>query len=323
MGACARVKRTAVVLLNLGGPSSPKEIKPFLFSLFYDVLRVPNPFRYGLAQAIAQWRLPKAQRLYARLGGASPLLKNTQDQATALEATLGKGFRVFVAMRHAAPLTTETVRAVKAYAPQAIVLLPLYPHYSATTTGSSLKEWGRIAQKQGLSTPPRVIPCYPAEDGFLEALKERTLPAYQEAQKQGVPRLLMTAHSLPERVIQQGDPYQRQVERTAQKFLEKLKIAGLESVLCYQSRIGPLKWIGPSTQDEIITAARAKRPLVIVPISFVSEHVETLVELDILYRDLALQEGCPAYFRVKTVQTHPSFIEGLATLVKKETRDAF
>lgn len=309
------MKKTAVVLLNLGGPSTQEEIRSFLFSLFYDpsILTFPNPFRYFLASLLARRRLKEAQHIYSCLGGGSPLLKNTNAQALALETELGKGFRVFVAMRHASPLSDETVYNVKAYAPDEVVLLPLYPQYSTTTTQSSFRAWAKAAQGWKIKT--HFVHSYPQEEGFLVAMKELVLPHYWEAQKKGKPRVLMMAHGLPEKIIKKGDPYQRHVEETAKSLIEKLGVYPLDSVLCYQSRVGPLKWIGPYADEEIVKSAKENRPLVVIPLSFVSEHSETLVELDITYRDLALREGCPAYHRVETVQTHPLFIKGLARLV--------
>lgn len=312
------MKKTAIVLLNLGGPRSLKEVKPFLFSLFYDpaIISLPNPFRYVLSQFLARKRLKEAQHIYSLLGGGSPLFENTKAQATALASHLGQEYRVFVAMRHAAPLTHESVEDVKAYGPDEVVLLPLYPQYSTTTTESSFKAWKEATK--GWNVPTSFISFYPTENGFIEALKDLTLQGYREAKKHGQPRILMTAHGLPEKIIRKGDPYQRQVEETVEALVRKLKIPSLDYVLCYQSRVGPLKWIGPYTDEEILAASRKKTPIVIVPLSFVSEHSETLVELDITYRELALQEGCPFYKRVNTVQTHPAFIQGLVNLVEKK-----
>jgi len=312
--------KKAVVLLNLGGPLSEEGIRPFLFNLFYDpaILTLPNPFRYCLAHLITRGRLKKAREIYAYMGGGSPLLRHTKAQAMALEKELGKDTKVFVAMRYAQPFIHETVKEVKAYKPDEILLLPLYPQFSTTTTGSSFKEWKRVTK--GLDIPTRFVGSYPVNDGFTSALKELALPHYSDALQKGIPRLLLTAHGLPEKNIRKGDPYQTQVEQTAKKFLEKLALPEVDSVLCYQSRLGPLKWIGPYIEDEIMKTGQEKRPLVIVPISFVSEHSETLVELDIVYRELALRKGCSSYHRVETVQTHPSFIKGLAHLVKGDTK---
>jgi ferrochelatase len=168
-----------------------------------------------------------------------------------------------------------------------------------------------------LRWPTTFVPSYPSQKGFVEAIAELTSPLYEKAKQFGVPRVLLTAHGLPEKIIKKGDPYQKQVETTARDFVEKMGLPKKETVLCYQSRVGPLRWIGPSLEEEVIKASQEKRPLVVVPISFVSEHSETLVELDITTQNLALEKGCPAYFRVKTVQTHPLFIQGLAFLVKR------
>lgn len=308
------MKKIAVVLFNLGGPICEKDIPSFLFSLFYDpaILSLPNPIRYLLAKVITKARLPKAKAIYAQLGGGSPLLQNTHDQALALEKELGEGYRVFVVMRHAPPFAASVFKDVKAYAPDELVLLPLYPQYSTTTTESAFNVWERVTKEWNVST--KFILSYPTQDGFLKALRDLTLPLYKKAQHYGSPQILFTAHGLPERTIRKGDPYQRQVEETAAELAERLSLK--EMILCYQSRVGPLKWIGPSLEEEIIKASRHKRPLVLVPLSFVSEHSETLVELDITLRNLALKEGCPAYERVPTVHTHPLFIQGLASLVK-------
>ena len=309
------MKKTAVVIFNLGGPSSPEEIKPFLFNLFYDpaILTIPNPFRYLLAKVISHKRFKKTKEIYSFLGGRSPLLKNTQTQALALERELGSAYKVFVAMRYASPLIEEVWRKVETFSPREIVLLPLYPQFSTTTTGSSLKEWKKASK--GKSLPTYAIPFYPAEKGFLCALKERIKFHYEKARKAGHPKILLTAHGLPEKLIKKGDPYQKQVEETVSSLVNILGITNLDYVLCYQSRVGPLKWTEPSLEEQVLKASQEKRPLVVVPISFVSEHSETLVELDILYRNKACENGCPSYHRVETVQTHPLFIKGLANLI--------
>ena len=309
------MKKTAVVLFNLGGPSSQEEIGSFLFNLFYDpaILTLPNPFRYLLAKIIAKKRLKKAKGIYSLLGGGSPLLKNTQVQALALERELGQDYKVFVGMRYAPPLIEDVWRKVKAFSPREIILLPLYPQFSTATTGSSLKAWKKISKDNSL--PTHVIPFYPTENGFLGALKERTLFHYHKAKEAGHPKVLLTAHGLPEKFIQKGDPYQKQVEETASSLVNALEITDLDYTLCYQSRVGPLKWTEPSLDEQILKASQERRSLVVVPISFVSEHSETLVELDILYRNEAYEKGCPSYHRVETVQTHPLFIKGLANLI--------
>ena len=301
-------KQTAVVLLNVGGPASLEDVYPFLASFFSDpeILNIPSPFRYVLAHIFARARLKKAKHIYGLLGGGSPLLPQTLSQAKALQKELGKGYKVFVAMRHAAPFIKEVSQKIAKGSFKKTILLPLCPHYSLTTTGSFFQMWGEDSAIR--------IPYYPTLPGFLEATTELTLPCYKKASKVGVPRVLFTAHGLPEKNIRRGDPYQKQIEETANALRKKMGFPDI--TVCYQSKVGFLRWIGPSLEEEIIRAGEEKRPLVVVPISFVSEHSETLVELDIDMKALALNSGCPQYERVQTVQTHPFFIKGVASLVR-------
>lgn len=310
------MKTTAVVLMNLGGPNGPDEIRPFLYSLFSDpaIIGLPQPLRWLVARLISSRRTREATKIYSYLGGQSPLLKNTEAQREALQDKLGDECKVFIAMRHAFPKTEDAVREVEAYGPDEIVLLPLYPQLSTTTTSSSFKEWYRC---YGRETPTREVCCYPKAPAFVGGYVELIRESYDRANIITKPRLLLTAHGLPEKTIARGDPYQYQVEQTAQAIIKELNIDNLDAVVCYQSRVGPMKWIEPSTEQEIIKASKEGKPLVVAPISFVSEHSETLVELDIEYKELALQNGCPTYERVPAVGTHPSYIEALAELVKE------
>jgi protoporphyrin/coproporphyrin ferrochelatase len=312
--------KIAVVLFNLGGPDSPEAVQPFLFNLFSDpaIIGLPNPLRWLIAKLISKRRAPHAREIYAQIGGSSPLLANTQAQARALQSALADlgEVRCFTAMRYWHPLTEGAVAAVKKFGPERIVLLPLYPQFSTTTTGSSKKAWDAVAQKQGLTAPTSSACCYPVQPGFVAAVAELTGKRHAEAAKHGKPRVLFSAHGLPKKIVAAGDPYQVQVEKTAQAVIAKLGIADLDSVVCYQSRVGPLEWIGPATEDEIARAGRDKVPLVVVPVAFVSEHSETLVELDIEYREKAAHDGVPHYERVPTVSTHPAFIAGLADIVR-------
>jgi protoporphyrin/coproporphyrin ferrochelatase len=312
------VTKTAIILFNLGGPDSAASVRPFLFNLFNDpaIIAVPQPLRFLLAKFIAARREKVAAGMYAELGGGSPLLPNTQAQAAALTAALNDpGARVFIAMRYWHPLTEATVREVKAFAPDRIVLLPLYPQFSTTTTGSSVRAWTRAAHAAGLQAPTATICCYETETGFIDAVVELLRPSLRAAAQGGAPRVLFSAHGLPKKIVTGGDPYQWQVEQTAAAIVAKLDQPGLDWRVTYQSRVGPLEWIGPYTEDEIERAGAEKKPLVIVPIAFVSEHSETLVELDIAYRKLAQDSGVPRYERVATVGTHPAFIAALARLV--------
>ena len=312
--------RVAVVLMNLGGPDSLAAVEPFLFNLFSDpaIIRVPGFLRLPLGRLLARRRARTAREIYRHLGGKSPLLANTQAQARALEAVLGSGHRCFVAMRYWHPMSAQTARQVAEWEPEEIVCLPLYPQFSTTTTASSLTAWQIAASQHGLSRPTRTISCYPCEPGLVEAIAGLVGPVLDAVSMGGSqPRLLLTAHGLPKRIVRAGDPYSTQVEQTASAVVAALSRPGLDWRVCYQSRVGPLEWIGPATDDEIARAGRDKVPVVVAPISFVSEHSETLVELDLDYRRLAEGAGVVGYHRVATVGVEPAFIRSLAMLVNR------
>lgn len=305
--------KTAIVLFNLGGPDSPQAVEPFLFNLFNDpaIIGLPNPLRWLVAKLVSRRRAPIAREIYGNIGGRSPLVPETEKQAAALEAALGGDHRCFIAMRYWRPFTHEAVEAVKAWGADQVVLLPLYPQFSTTTSRSSLRLWKSEARRLGLDIPTRIVCCYPTEAGMIQAMAELVAKGLAEAG--GGARVLFSAHGLPKKVVDRGDPYPLHVMQTAE---EVAKAAGLADwTVCYQSRVGPLEWIGPSTEDELERAGRDGVPVVVVPIAFVSEHSETLVELDIEYRHRASELGIPAYVRVPTVSHHPAFIGGLAGLV--------
>jgi ferrochelatase len=314
------MSRIAVILFNLGGPDGPDAVRPFLRNLFSDpaILRVPSILRRPLAAGIAGRRAVAAREIYAKLGGGSPLLANTVAQARALEEALADlgAVRAFPCMRYWHPRADAVAREVKSFAPERLVLLPLYPQFSTTTTASSAADWQASAKRAGIAVPTSAVCCYPTEPGFIAALAEGIRGALDALDASKRPRLLLTAHGLPERVIAAGDPYQRQVEETAAAVLRKLAMPGLDARVCYQSRVGPLRWIGPATDEEIRRAGAERRALAVAPIAFVSEHSETLVELDMEYAHLARESGVPAYRRAPTVSTAPLFIEGLAALVR-------
>ncbi len=310
--------RRAIVLMNLGGPDSPQAVRPFLINLFSDpaIISLPLPLRWLLARLIAWRRAETARDIYDHLGGGSPLLANTEEQARVIESVLGRDTRCFIAMRYWHPLTPETVAAVKAWQPDEVVCLPLYPQFSTTTTASSLAAWRREAIRQGLDCPMHAVPPYPTAPGFIAALAGLIEPVLEEAEKSHKIRLLLSAHGLPLKIVRAGDPYPEQIEQTAAAVVAALYRPGLDSVVCYQSRVGPLAWLGPATDDEIRRAGAEGVALVVAPISFVSEHSETLVELDRDYRRLAEACGVPAYHRVPTVSTDPRFIAALVALVE-------
>lgn len=326
--------KTAIVLFNLGGPDRPEAVEPFLRNLFSDpaILRVPNFLRPFLAWLIARRRAPTAQKIYEALGGGSPILANTNAQARALEAALdanasesGETSRCFVAMRYWHPFSDETAREVAAWKPDRIVLLPLYPQFSTTTTASSLADWHRAAAASGLAAPTHTVCCYPGEAGFIDAIADLATEPLARARAKGRLRLLFSAHGLPLKIVKAGDPYPDHVGETARAIAARLGVdVGVgddrdeESYeICFQSRVGPVEWLGPYTDETIAREAGAGHAIVLVPLAFVSEHSETLVELDIEYRHLAETHGAAAYERVATVGAHPAFIAGLANLVRR------
>ena len=310
--------RRAIVLMNLGGPDSLDAVVPFLVNLFNDraIIDLPLVLRWPLARLIARRRASVARDIYDHLGGASPLLANTRAQARALQAVLGEGNRCFVAMRYWHPLTEETAAEIKVWRPEEIVCLPLYPQYSTTTTGSSVAVWQKAAVRYDFFCPTRVVAPYPTAPGFIAALAGLIGPVLVEAEKSHKARVLLAAHGLPLKIVRSGDPYPQQIEQTAAAVIAALDRPGLDVVVCYQSRVGPLAWLGPATDDEIRRAGKDGVALVVAPISFVSEHSETLVELDRDYRRLAESVGVRSYYRVPTVGTDPRFIAALASLVE-------
>ncbi|WP_168464019.1 ferrochelatase [Wolbachia endosymbiont of Ctenocephalides felis wCfeT] len=329
--------KKAVILLNLGGPDSLDAIRPFLFNLFCDkrIINLPNPFRFLLAKLISSKREKTAREIYKRIGGKSPILENTKAQAEALEQeinklchqsslTLGsrnknlapvscveKFTKVFVCMRYWHLFASEVVESVKQLDPEEVILLPLYPQYSTTTTLSSIENWQKHARKHGLKCSTKIINHYYDNKNFIAAHASLIAKHYKLASKIDKPRVLFSAHSLPLSVIKKGDPYAKQVEKSAELIVKKLAIKDLDWSICYQSKIGPVKWLEPSTESELLRAKMDDVPVVLSPISFVSEHSETLVELDIEYKAI-IKDGY--YFRVPTLRTDPLFIKCLADL---------
>ncbi len=311
-------RRIAIVLFNLGGPDDQATVKPFLFNLFNDpaIIGLPGIVRTPLARLISSRREKTAQANYALMGGGSPLLPETRRQAEALEAALGARLpddevRAFIAMRYWNPLTEQTAAEVAAFGPDEIVLLPLYPQYSTTTSASSLKLWNAVYAGSGDS---RTVCCYPEAYGWIDAQAAAVAAKLDEAGDQPV-RVLFSAHGIPEKLVSgKGDPYQEQVESTVAAVVARLAELGrtIDHAICYQSRVGPLKWLGPSTPEALEQTARDGKGAVVAPVAFVSEHVETLVELDIEYRELAHQLGVSPYLRAPTVSTASPFIDALA-----------
>ena len=317
-------RKVAVVLCNLGAPDKPSAVGPFLLNLFSDpaILRVPPFVRWFLARVIARARRRPATENYALLSGSSPLVNLTGAQAVALQASLPDlQVRCFVAMRYWHPFTNAAAAAVRAWQPDDVVFLPLYPQYSTTTTGSSLTAWREAAAAAGLVAATRAICCYPTDRGYVASLVALLRKTYAQA-RVSIPagtglRVLFSAHGLPELIIRSGDPYQWQVEQTVASLLTAWEEPDVDWVICYQSRATPQRWIEPSTIAEIERAARDGVGIVLVPVAFVSEHSETLVELDIEYRHLADRLGVAGYFRVPAQNAMPEFVAALAGLVRR------
>ena len=283
--------KKAVILFNLGGPDKLENVEPFLFNLFYDpaILNLPTFLRFPLAKLIANRRAPTAKKIYKELGGSSPILKLTMQQANDLELKLNKNdslfdYKCFVVMRCWHPRAENVIKEVINYNPDEIILMPLYPQYSAATSGSSIKEWNDICIKNNFNVKTNTICCYPTDESFIEAHKNEILKKIENLNNF---KLIFSAHGLPEKNIKDGDPYQWQVEQSVNKIVKLLDIKDLDWILSYQSRVGPLKWIGPSTENIIVENSKLGKHIVLVPIAFVSEHSETLVELDIEYKELA------------------------------------
>ncbi len=317
-------EKIAIVLFNLGGPSSLESVSPFLFNIFNDpyIIDLPFPLRYFLAKIISYFRLKKAVHTYSLLGGKSPLLDNTYSQAQMLQDIFdreqGKGlFKVFVSMRYWHPFFLDVLPNILSFSPSRIVFLPLYPQFSSTTTLSFYAHAKKVLSKKKCSLPTQLICCYPILPGFIEAMVQ----SIQKSDKLFLPkptkfRLLLTAHGLPLSIVKKGDPYSFQLDLTKKALEEKLKNFSLESiVLCYQSKVGFLPWLSPSVEQELHRAAKDKVSVAVLPISFVSEHSETLVELDKDYLDLSKKLGIPFYLRFPTVSCNLSYLDSLCQLV--------
>ena len=311
--------KKAVILFNLGGPDKLENVEPFLFNLFYDpaILNLPKFLRYPLAKLISNRRAPTAKKIYEELGGASPILKLTIDQSNSLENKLNdedknNEYKCFIVMRCWHPRAENVIDEVKNFNPDEVTLLPLYPQYSAATSGSSIKEWQDVCKKNDYNVKTSTICCYPTNANFIDAHIDEI---YKKIKNLNNYKLIFSAHGLPEKNIKKGDPYQWQVEQSVNEIVNKMNIKNLDWILSYQSRVGPLKWIGPSTEDVIVENSKIGKKIALVPIAFVSEHSETLVELDIEYKELADKNGCVQYVRIPALGVNVNFISSLSNLV--------
>jgi len=318
-------KKIAVVLFNLGGPDSLNAIKPFLFNLFNDqyIITLPSVLRFLVAKLISTRREKVAKAIYANTGGKSPILEETLAQKEALKQELIKNsditFELFICMRHWHPMTAEVVKNIKNYEPNEIILLPLYPQFSTTTTASSLNEFTKNLSKELIDKIKlKTICCYPLNEGFIDSHVKLIEAKLSDKMDLSNYRMLFSAHGLPEKIVKAGDPYQWQIEQTVFKIINKIqllpKFKKIDYKVTYQSRVGPLKWLEPNTEDEIKIAGKDNKSLIIVPVAFVSEHVETLVELDIEYKHIADEHNID-YVRVPTLSTNELFIKSLANMI--------
>ena len=311
-------KKTGVLLLNLGGPERQADVRPFLFNLFSDreIIRLGPPFMQKIiARIIAYRRAPQSMANYRHIGGGSPILAKTQEQAAALEEALTEDgwFMVRACMRYWHPFADEVLHEVLDAGVTRLVALPLYPHYSIATTGSSVKDLKRHLGALKATCPLHLIDAWPEEPSFIACLVERIRAGLAGFGDEPV-QVVYSAHSLPVQFIREGDPY---VEHLQQTIRAMEAITGVTGRLCYQSRSGPVEWLGPALPEVIEeVAAQGSRNMLVVPISFVSDHVETLYEIDIQYRRLA--EGLGLRFALtRALNADAQFIEGLRSLVLK------
>lgn len=329
-------EQTAVVLFNLGGPDDLAAVEPFLVNLFSDREIIELPLGAALqplmARLIAKMRGPGVRRNYELIGGGSPQLGITRAQAAALEERLNVGsaghrrYRVFIAMRYSRPSSADALEAIAGSGIRRIVTLTLFPHWSKATTGSSRNEFDRaLGSPRWASHGFDVshIEHYYDHDGYLDAMTDTvrrtwdTIPG--ERRERAV--ILFSAHGLPQKFIDEGDPYVAHIEATRQGILNRLELPNRQ-LLAYQSRTGPVKWLGPGTEEVIGELGReGVDDLFVVPLSFVSDHIETLYEVDMLFADAARQAGITGYYRPGALNTHPLFIEALTDLVRRHMRD--
>jgi ferrochelatase len=315
-------KTVGVVLFQLGGPDCLDAIEPFLYNLFCDPDIIDFPFariaRRPLAKLISSNRARKVQSHYAEIGGRSPILEFTAAQARALEKELNKNFssRVFVAMRYWHPMTEEALRAVEKASLDELVLLPLYPQYSKTTTGSSLNEWNRqVADSPVRNLTVKIIKEFYADEVYLDAVVEKMQASLEKFRRAEEVHLVFSAHSVPVSVIESGDPYKEQIEATVELVMRRGAWSHPYSI-CYQSKVGASKWLQPSLHETLRqVAANRTKNLLVIPIAFVSDHVETLNEIDLEARKEAMDLGIDHFEMMPGLNDSPRFIQALSELV--------
>lgn len=316
--------RVGVLLLNLGGPDQLEDVGPFLFNLFADpeIIRIPFPaLQRPLAWLISTRRTKVSQENYRQIGGGSPLRQITEAQAQALEEQLaakGQPASVYIGMRYWHPYTEEAIASIKRDQIDRLVILPLYPQFSISTSGSSF----RLLQKIWLEDPKlknieyTVIPSWYKQPGYLQAMAQLIATELDTFENPDSVHIFFSAHGVPKSYVEEaGDPYQQEIEECTALIVQTLNRPNAYT-LAYQSRVGPVEWLQPYTEDAIKElGAKGVKDLLVVPISFVSEHIETMQEIDIEYREVAEEAGIHTFGRVPALNTHPVFIEGMANLV--------
>lgn len=319
-------RQIGVLLFNLGGPEALADVRPFLYNLFSDpdIIRLPwRAMQRPLAWLISSGRKRKSTGYYKQIGGGSPLRKITGEQARALESRLaerGTNVRTYVGMRYWSPYIEDAIEEIWSDRITDLVVLPLYPQFSISTTGSSLNRLNELMRANGRDAPRLVeVNNWHDDLGYIEVLTKsiaEELAEFSNPDPAGT-HILFSAHSVPVRYIENGDPYLAQTQRTVELVMNRLG-PGRPHTLAFQSKVGPAKWLSPSTDETLRKlAAEACSQVLVVPVSFVSEHIETLYELDILYRNVAKEIGIAEYHRAPAFNCRPDFIDVLAVLVEK------
>jgi len=316
--------QVGVLLLNLGGPERLEDVRPFLFNLFSDpeIIRLPVPWlQRPLAWLISSSRAKTSQENYKKIGGGSPLRRITEEQAQALQTQLqqqGHDAKVYIGMRYWHPFTEEAIARIKRDQVKQLVILPLYPQYSISTSGSSFRLLQQIWEKDAAlqTIDYTVIPSWYTRPGYLQAMAQLIAQQLDRLPNPDQAHVFFSAHGVPVSYVEEaGDPYQREIEDCTRLIMQTLNRPNAYT-LAYQSRVGPVEWLKPYTDDALKNLAeQGVKDLVVVPISFVSEHIETLEEIDIEYRELAEEAGVEHFYRVPALDTHPTFIQDLADLV--------
>jgi len=309
--------KKAVLLLQMGGPDSLESVEPFLLNLFSDreIIKIgPGWLQPIIARIIVKKRKGHVEENYSLIGGKSPLKRLTEEQAVALEKALGGDYRCFVAMRYWHPSTVEALAEIRRSGITDITALSLYPHYSRATTGSSINELKRVLAESGVNFNVSYIDSFYNNSGYIDSLEERIKEGLELFHPLADIELLFSAHSLPQSFIDEGDPYLDHVRESVRLVMERFN---LKHHLAFQSRAGPVKWLEPSTDDMLKSLAeKGVKNLLVIPLSFVSDHIETLHEIDIEYSKKAWELGIAKFERMPSLNSSPTFINALAEMVR-------